>query len=231
MAENKKSFILYCDLIHTIDKIPNEQAGKLFKHILEYVNDLNPNSDDIIVNIAFEPIKQQLKRDLNKWEGERQNRSDAGKKGMASRWKKDITNDNSVITKDNSVISVITNDNKLYQGITKITDNVTVNVNDNDNVIKEEIISFDSFWDIYDKKISKDKCLKKFNALSNNDKLKIKETIKDYVASTPDVKFRKNPETYLNNKSWNDEIVTHSNVVKKANKLDEIQNNQSSINF
>ena len=43
MAQDKKSFLLYCDLIHTIDKLPNEKAGELFKIILQYVNDKNPN--------------------------------------------------------------------------------------------------------------------------------------------------------------------------------------------
>jgi hypothetical protein len=28
-----------------------------------------------------------------------------------------------------------------------------------------------------------------------------------YVLSTPDKQYRKNPETYLNNKCWNDEII------------------------
>ncbi len=41
MAEEKKGFILYSDIIHTIEKLTDEQAGKLFKHILKYVNDLN----------------------------------------------------------------------------------------------------------------------------------------------------------------------------------------------
>ena len=68
MAENKKSFLLYCDLIHTVRQLPNDKAGELFKHILEYVNDLKPETDDLITNVAFEPIKQQLKRDLKKWE-------------------------------------------------------------------------------------------------------------------------------------------------------------------
>ena len=36
---------------------------------------------------------------------------------------------------------------------------------------------------------------------------KIFETLPEYVNSTPDKKFRKNPETYLNNCSWNDEII------------------------
>jgi len=68
MAENKKSFILYCDIIHTIEKLNDDDAGKLFKHVLRYVNDLNPTTDHLITEIAFEPIKQQLKRDLVKYE-------------------------------------------------------------------------------------------------------------------------------------------------------------------
>jgi hypothetical protein len=68
MAENKKSFILYCDLIHTISQMPKDKAGELFLHILQYVNDKNPTSEDLIINLTFEPIKQQLKRDLAKWD-------------------------------------------------------------------------------------------------------------------------------------------------------------------
>ena len=67
MAENKKSFILYCDIIHTIEKLDDVDAGKLFKHVLRYVNDMNPETDHLITQIAFEPIKQQLKRDLVKY--------------------------------------------------------------------------------------------------------------------------------------------------------------------
>jgi hypothetical protein len=68
MAKDKKGFILYSDLIHTINKLSDEQAGKLFKHILEYVNDNNPESDQF-TEVVFEPIKQTLKRDLQKYEG------------------------------------------------------------------------------------------------------------------------------------------------------------------
>jgi hypothetical protein len=68
MAKDKKSFILYCDIIHTVEQLNDVDAGKLFKHVLRYVNDLNPEADDIITKIAFEPIKQQLKRDLQKYE-------------------------------------------------------------------------------------------------------------------------------------------------------------------
>lgn len=124
MAENKNSFLLYCDIIHTIEKLPDDKAGILFKHILKYVNDLNPITDDLIIELTFEPIKQQLKRDLKKWENERNSRSEAGKKGMESRWNKEKKQNNNDITK-------ITKDNNVINTITNITDNVSVSVNDN----------------------------------------------------------------------------------------------------
>jgi len=81
MAENKKSFLLYCDIIHTVEKLTDEQAGKLLKHTLKYVNDLNPTPEDILTEIAFEPIKQSLKRDLLKYEGIRiKNKENANKR-------------------------------------------------------------------------------------------------------------------------------------------------------
>lgn len=126
MAENKASFILYSDLIHTVSKLPDETAGKLLKHILEYVNDKDPQTDDILLQVAFEPIKLQLKRDLKQWESERIVRSEAGKKGMQNRWH----------NKDNTVNKVITKDNTVINPITNITDNVTVTVNDTVNVKK-----------------------------------------------------------------------------------------------
>ena len=60
MAKDKKSFILYTDLIHTVEKLPDEKAGLLLKHLLRYVNDMDPVTDDLIVDIAFEPIKQLI---------------------------------------------------------------------------------------------------------------------------------------------------------------------------
>ena len=76
MATDKKSFLIYCDIIHTVEQLTDEQAGDLFKHLLRYVNDLNPQSDSVITKIAFEPIRQALKRDLDKYESIRKRNSD-----------------------------------------------------------------------------------------------------------------------------------------------------------
>ena len=125
MAENKKGFILYADQKELFTQLSDEQAGKLIKHIFRYVNDENPVSEDVIINIAFTPIKQHLKRDLDKFNETKERRSKAGKIGMANRWQS--------ITNDNNVIPVITKHNKRLQSITKITDND--NDNDNDNIL------------------------------------------------------------------------------------------------
>ena len=84
MAKEKNGFVLYCDVIHTAEKLTDEQAGKLFKHILRYVNDKNPECD-FVTEIAFEPIKQTLKRDLVKYENKRaQNKENALKRWNAN---------------------------------------------------------------------------------------------------------------------------------------------------
>ena len=122
MAKDKKSFILYVDQKDLFNKLPDEIAGKLIKHIYSYVSDENPKSDDLIVEIAFEPIKQQLKRDLKLFEEKRVKRSEAGLAGATKRWKE--------MPNDANECQTIANDSKRINGIAKIADNV--NVNDND---------------------------------------------------------------------------------------------------
>jgi len=82
MAENKKSFQLYTEWIETFSELTDAKAGKLIKHIFDYVNDKNPETDDEIIKLLFIPIKQQLKRDLKKWES----RSLQNSKNAKIRW-------------------------------------------------------------------------------------------------------------------------------------------------
>jgi hypothetical protein len=123
MADNKKSFLLYCDLIHTVKKLPKEKAGELFVHILEYVNDNNPKSEDILIDIAFEPIKQQLKRDLVKYEQIAERNRENGKKGGRGREPKEPSG----FSGNQSQAKIADNDND--------TDNDTVS--DNETVIEK----------------------------------------------------------------------------------------------
>jgi len=81
MAAGKKAFVLYTDIIHTVEKLPDKEAGELFKIILRYVNDLDPKVPSGFVDIAFEPIKQQLKRDLQKYHNICDRNKENGSKG------------------------------------------------------------------------------------------------------------------------------------------------------
>ena len=121
MAENKKSFVLYSDLIKSIEHLTNEEKGILFNHLLEYVNDMNPTLTDRLVLTAWKPIELQLKRDLVKFEEVKSKRSDAGKRSAELRALKSIEQKQTKSTSVKSVQQTSTNPT--------VTDNVTDNVN------------------------------------------------------------------------------------------------------
>lgn len=56
MAENKRSFILYADYLHTVSKLTKPQAGRLFKLIFKYVN----NIDIAIPNNLKKPFEEAI---------------------------------------------------------------------------------------------------------------------------------------------------------------------------
>lgn len=67
--------------------------------------------------------------------------------------------------------------------------------------------TFDDFWKAYAKNIGKPKCRRKWEKIKQAAREKIMQHLALYVRSTPDVKYRKNPLTYLNGEAWNDEII------------------------
>jgi uncharacterized phage protein (TIGR02220 family) len=89
-----------------------------------YVSDENPESEDLIVNIAFEPIKQQLKRDLKLFEEKRIKRSEAGLAGANKRWQE------------------MAKDSKRINAIAKMAVNDNVNDNDIYNIDYQALLDF-----------------------------------------------------------------------------------------
>lgn len=69
---------------------------------------------------------------------------------------------------------------------------------------------FDAWWDLYDKKVERPKCVKVWKTLSDEVKATIMDHTKQYVKSTPNKKYRKNPLTYLHRESWSDEIINEA---------------------
>jgi len=135
MAENKKSFVAYCDWGDIFDELNNEEAGKLVKHLFDYVRDKNPTPEDKLTKMMFIQIQQSLKRDLIKYEKYIDKQKVNGLKG--GRPKKNPT----LLEKTQPFIEK-----------PKKADSVNVSVNDIDNEIKQSLFSL---WLNYRKDIKK----------------------------------------------------------------------------
>lgn len=86
--------------------------------------------------------------------------------------------------------------------------------NNNDNKVNnitnaQNTITFEWFWNTYNKKIDRRKSELRWNRLSNEEKQKIYNTLPNYLKTIKDKQYQKYPSTYLNNKCWLDEIETN----------------------
>lgn len=133
MAENKKSFVLYADMLKSIEHLTYEEKGILLTHLLEYVNDMNPVLTDRLILTAWKPIELQLKRDLKKFEEVKEKRSLAGKRSAELR----------ALKIDEQAEANSTSVESVEQTATNPTDNDNDNVTVNDNVINNNTINFD----------------------------------------------------------------------------------------
>lgn len=85
----KKAFLLYTDMRESMSMLTNEEAGVLFKAILDYAADGKPfATDNRLLEYAFSVVKQQLDRDADKYETIRSKRANAGAEGAKKRWQK-----------------------------------------------------------------------------------------------------------------------------------------------
>ncbi len=115
-------------------------------------------------------------------------------------------------SKDNSkkqqrVNGKFVNNNTVGNGVSA-TEMPQSKVNKSKVKEKELNITFDCFWDLYDKKVGdKDKLIKKWESLNDDDRKNIIEYLPKYKLVQNDKKYRKDPQTFLNNKSWLDELV------------------------
>jgi len=119
--EGKKSFVMYTDQREVFDELDDVTAGKLIKHIFAYVNDEDPIAEDLLLKVAFLPIKTQLKRDLKIWDQKKVQRAEAGRKGGLAK----ASNASEVLAKPSNATNELAN----------LAVNDNVNVNGNVNVI------------------------------------------------------------------------------------------------
>ena len=73
--------------------------------------------------------------------------------------------------------------------------------------VKDEY-TFERAQDLYQKKVGcKEKLEKKWNSMNQKDRKAAIEYIPLYVISKPDKQYRKNFQTFLNQRGWEDEII------------------------
>jgi hypothetical protein len=88
--------------------------------------------------------------------------------------------------------------------------------------IKDIVFSFNEFWEVYPNKTAKAKCKPKFDKLTNSEKEQIKNTINKFLSYKPFPNYNHpNPETYLNQKRWED-VIPESKKETEFSDLDAI---------
>ena len=131
----KDSFILYTEQKEIINKLSDEQAGKLLKAIYEYTSNGEIPDLDLTLDIVFTQIRQTLDRNTNKWNQIKQRRSEAGKLGAKTKKQNEAKEANANFVKNEIAKEANANfvkDEKANQAV-NVNDNVNVNVNDNVN--------------------------------------------------------------------------------------------------
>jgi hypothetical protein len=109
------------------------------------------------------------------------------------------------------------------------------------NTYKEELeeieerrinIDFEVFWDLYDKKKGeKGKLITKWSKLSDSEREAIIAYIPKYKIAQPDKKYRKDPQTFLNNKSWLDELIPSKNTESGYNGLKVVKKSEYQLEY
>ena len=95
------SFVLYTEIRETLSELTDQQAGKLFKAIVEYAATGIPPDLKGIVKVSFAPIKRAMDYNFDRYEAVKAKRAEAGRKGAESRWNgKSIANDSKSIAND-----------------------------------------------------------------------------------------------------------------------------------
>lgn len=161
---------------------------------------LNKFKKDGAGNYFNERLEYEILKRKNFSESRKNNRMGKSKKNQLS--KKHINNISFSHDKD------MENENE----------NENINVIIGEDINKKKYIEFDSFWELYNKKTDRAKCEMVFYKLTEAEKKMIFEKLPDYVRSTPDIQYRKNPLTWLRGKCWKDNFL-NSNTNEERNKF------------
>lgn len=240
MATNqkKKSFVLFADFVTAVSVLTDEQAGRLFKLIFAYVNDMEVSkSQDLAIAAMFEMFRTQIDREAEKWaEKCRRNKEYSHmRKCYAIKISADVGR-HLPVSDDNSghptASGVILNDSD------NDSDNDNVNASDSEGLETvvsmkpkaDERYTFDEIWRMYGKPYGNVSTLReKWNLLSEADKAAIFEYVPRYVASRPEVRYRRNFENFLSLRVWENEPLTNDSHGNETSHQPNASRRQSAV--
>jgi len=230
----KKSFVLFADFVTAVSVLTDEQAGRLFKLIYAYVNGLEVSkSQDPAIAAMFEMFRTQIDRENEKWEEKcRRNKE-------FSHMRKCYTRKVSADVGRHLSVS----DDNLGQPLTSeviLSDSDNDNVNDIDREgleanaslkpMASERYPFDEIWRMYGKPYGNVQTLReKWNKLPETDKAAIFEYVPGYVASRPEVRYRRNFENFLSLRVWENEPLTNDSHGNETSHQPNASRRQSAV--
>lgn len=224
----RESFVLYTKINEVVQKLTDEQKGKVFQAILDYEETgEQPAFDDLMLELVFVPIRQDLDKCNEKWEAQIKARVEAGRKGglanqaklraeksessKSSKAKQCLKDDEA--NQANQADNVNGNENVNGNG------NGNENANDNNNPPKSpqgdgekepslQERRFEEFWSVYPKKVGKANAWKEWQKLKPTEELfeKIMQSVHEHIERDQDFKrgYIVHPERYLKNRRWED---------------------------
>lgn len=201
-----KSIILYLDSIVAIEHLTDEQAGILIKGVFRYVRDGQQlTSSDTALIALFSMLCNQIDRDHKKYE-ERCERNSANARKRYANLSQSVQSHPSVNDSVPSDTNGCLNNNDNKSNNKNENDNKNENEDDTANAIiisKEINVSFETVWELYGKPVGdKDSINAKWNELTDEERTVILAYIPNYVASTPEIRYRKNFNNFLSERYW-----------------------------
>ena len=190
------------------------QKGALSEKLMRLQCGGIPNAD-VLAKFRIDENGLYYNKRIEEEREKRQAHSDKQRLNAYKRWDKDKKYNNKTLSNGNAIAMPLENENE----------------NEIENEIEVEIYpSFDDFWNLYDYKQNKPKSTTAWNKLKQKDKEAIISYLPMYIDSTPDKSFRKHPTTFLNNRGWEDEIITKkktndTNASLRAKITRELQSN------
>lgn len=201
-----KSIILYLDSAEAIEYLTNEQTGILMKAVFRYARTGQKlESSDTALIALFTIMCAQIDRDHKKYE-ERCERNVTNAKKRYEKLHQDEQPPAIACDRMPPHPNACHNDNNSDNDTE--TDNKTDTDDDNAGalIISDASVSdysFETVWKMYGKPVGNVEVLKaKWDSLSAKNKDNILDYIPRYVASTPEIRYRKNFENFLSERYW-----------------------------